>query len=967
MEYEPKPSESSPAREEGRDPDPVPADSSSEAPPPAEVEDVPSPESETTPEPSPASKSSRPPEPSEPSESKPPGLRVRRRTGPIPGRGAEGDAGPSKVAAGGDSHGDSRVAASAGIPWFRILKWGLPVVVAVVLGVIGGITFASAIRLPEVRSLTDFTPSLITQIRDRVGKPFANFSLERRILLKEDEVPELLEQALLASEDQGFYEHGGVDPLAIFRAQWANWRAGEITEGASTLTMQLAREVFLTREQVWSRKVAEAFYAVELEKNLSKQQILTLYLNLVNVGNGNYGMAAAARDYFNKEVAELTLPEAATLVGILPAPSRYNPYRRPDLVLQRRNTVLRRMRDAGYITPQEHDQAKEEPLLLGSDQPLDRLGPYFAEDVRKYLDTTYGTDAVVHGGLQVYTTLDPRIQRAAEKALRDGLVSIEHRKAWRGPIAHVEDGDLPAHTLPSWYGEPVLPDRWYQGLVLSVDRRRAEVKIEEELFELTPEGMRWLRQTRPDQVLEAGDVAWFRLEAPEGTVSPYDLEDEEEEGDEEAGGDEEGGAEEGGAEAARATAEEPRAGEPESALPTWSPEDLELFLEQEPEVEGAVVVLESATGAVRAMVGGWSFQRSKFNRATQAQRQVGSAFKPFVVGAALEMGYTPADTLFDAPTRFPGADQELSYRPRNYYREHFGILTLRRLLELSINVSAVKLQDMIGVERVIDFARRAGVESDLPPYPSLALGTAELTPMELAAAYATIANQGTWVEPYLIEKVVSADGRTMEEHLPNTQSAIDPRVAYVLTHILEGVVDRGTGARLAQLPLALAGKTGTTDDYSDAWFAGFTPRYTLLTWVGHNTKKSIGRNMTGAEAALPIWKQLVEQGLDEGWLREGEEFPVPAGVALQPVEYLTGLLPGPGAERVIEEAFLEGTEPVQEYTPKHGRIADLGWFQQGPFYIPKEGERMPDGWRTASGEIVEIEEPEVEGVDEGAG
>lgn len=828
------------------------------------------------------------------------------------------------------------------LPLRQILKWGLPVVAAAILGVVGGIAFASAIRMPQVRSLSEFTPSLITEIKDRDGETYATFSQERRVLLSEDEVPELLIQALIASEDQSFFEHGGVDPLAILRAQWANWRAGEITEGASTLTMQLAREVFLTRERTWNRKIAEALYAVELEKNLSKQQILTLYLNLVNVGGGNYGMAAAARDYFNKEVDELTLPETATLVGILPAPSRYNPYRRPDLVLQRRNSVLRRMRDAGFITREAFEEAQAEPLLLSPEEPADRLGPYFAEDVRKYLDATYGTDAVVHGGLQVETTLDPRIQRAADDALRYGLVRIEHRKAWRGPIAHVEDTDLAGHELPSWSGEPVRPDRWYQGLVLSVQGQTAQVKIEDHVFELTPAGMQWLRQKLPRQVLEAGDVAWFRLEAPEGSRDKRSKQ------------------------AVEASKKEGR--EDETDEETWKPEELTLSLEQEPEVEGAVLVLESATGAVRAMVGGWSFQRSKFNRATQARRQVGSAFKPFVLGAALESGYTPADTIFDAPTRFPGADQELTYQPRNYYRKHLGILTLRRVVELSINVSSVKLLDLIGAERVIDFARRAGIESDLPPYPSLALGTAELTPLELAAAYATIANQGTWVEPYLIDRVSSPDDRTLEEHLPNTQSAIDPRIAYVLSHVLEGVVDRGTGAKLAPLPLDLAGKTGTTDNYSDAWFAGFTPRYTILAWVGHNTKRPIGRNMTGAEAALPIWQRIAERGLEEGWIEEGATFPVPAGVTLQPVEYTTGLLPGPGATRVIEEAFVEGTEPVQEYTPKRGRIVEeLAWYQQRPFYIPKEGERMPAGWRTASGEIVEVPELEVEGVDDETG
>lgn len=841
-------------------------------------------------------------------------------------------------------------------PWRQVLLWSVPVALAVLLGVAGGITFAAAIRMPQVQALSNFTPSLITEIRDRNGDTFTTFSLERRMLLSEDEVPELLAKAVVASEDQGFYEHGGVDPMAIVRAQLANWQAGEITEGASTLTMQVAREVFLNQDRVWNRKIVEALYAVELEKTYSKQQILTFYLNLVNVGNGNYGMAAAARDYFNKDVGDLTLEETATLIGILPAPSRYNPYRRPDLVLQRRNSVLRRMRDTGVISAEEYEQAKEQPLLLRTDESSDRIGPYFAEDVRKILDATYGTDAVVHGGLQVETTMDPAIQRAAERALRDGLVSIEHRKAWKGPVAHVESGDLRTHELPSWQGEPVRPDRWYQGLVLSAGGRQAEVKIEDQVFELTPDGMKWWRQSRPDQVLKPGDVAWFRLEATEEAIRARA--EQQEARQEEA-------AKDGTDEADEAS--EDAAQEPQPAAPAWKTEELEIFLEQEPEVEGAVVVLESATGAVRAMVGGWSFRRSKFNRATQARRQVGSAFKPFVVGAALEAGYTPADTLFDAPTRFPGADQELSYKPRNYYREHFGILTLRRVLELSINVSSVKLLDMIGVERVIDFARRAGVESDLPPYPSLALGTAELTPIELAAAYATIANQGMWVEPYLIERVTSSEGRVMEQHLPNTQSTIDPRIAYVLTHIMEGVIERGTGARLAPIPLDLAGKTGTTDDYSDAWFVGFTPRYTILTWVGHNTKKTIGRNMTGAEAALPIWEQIVRRGVEEGWLDTEARFPVPPGVTLQPVEYLTGLLPGPGAERVIEEAFLEGTEPVQEFTPKAGRISQLQWFQQRPFYIPKEGERMPDGWRTASGEIVEIEDVEIDGPPEESG
>jgi penicillin-binding protein 1A len=536
-----------------------------------------------------------------------------------------------------------------------------------------------------------------------------------------------------------------------------------------------------------------------------------------------------------------------------------------------------------------------------SHAPRDRLGPYFAEEVRKHLDATYGTAAVVEGGLEVATTLDPDIQRAAEDALRDGLLRLDHRKGWRGAIRRLEGDAAAAEELAGWSGTEPEPGRWYQGLVVGVEGREARVSIGERAYTLTSEGIRWTRRDRPSELLEEGDVAWFRLEQPEE----------------------------------------------EGAAPV-------LMLEQEPELEGAVVVLESATGAVRAMVGGWDFERNKFNRVTQAKRQLGSAFKPFVYGAALEMGFTPADTLYDSPTAFLGADARLSYRPRNYYRSYYGIITLRRALELSANVTAVKLLDLIGVDRVIDFTRRCGIDSELPPYPSLALGSADVTPLEMAAAYAAIANHGTYVAPYLIERVEGADGRLLERHQPVTATATDPRVAYVLTHMLEGVIDRGTGAKLAAIDLDLAGKTGTTDDYSDAWFIGFTPRYTLLSWVGYDRKRSIGRNMTGAEAALPIWKSVVERGIDEGWLTAGQRFGPPSGVVETAVEYYTGLLPGPGAERLIEEAFVAGTEPVQQYSPRWGMIMGLPWYQQRGFYIPKEGEKIFGGADLLAGDEAPI-------------
>ena len=787
----------------------------------------------------------------------------------------------------------------------RALKWSVPLALAALVGVVAGVGFAAAIHVPQVEDVQAL-PSLITQVRDRGGDVFGTFSVERRMLMTENEIPPLLRDAVIAIEDPRFFQHGGVDALAVVRAQVANLRAGEIVEGASTLTMQLARDRFLTRDKEWSRKIEEAFLAVEIEKHYTKEQILALYLNVVNVGHGNWGMKAAARYYFNKEVGELTLPEAATLAGIVQIPSRYSPYKRPDLVRARRDRVLAQMLEEGFATRDEYEAAVATPLLVVTHGPRHRLAPYFAEDVRKHLVDAYGEDAVKHAGLQAWTTLDPQIQRSAEAALRDELIRLDHRKGWRGPVAHVEGpaAELAAMELPSWTGVEPEPGRWLQGLVVAADRGEVTVKIEGRSYPLTAAGIAWARRSSPAALLEPGDVAWFRLEASEGS-----------QGEGERTGD--GG--DGAVEAA-----EPR-----------------LMLEQEPELDGAVVVIESATGAVRAMAGGWDFERSKFNRATQAQRQVGSAFKPFVYGAALEAGFTPADTVLDAPAAFVGADNQLSYRPRNYSRDYYGIVTLRRALEQSANVTAVKLLDMVGVDRVIDFTRRCGVTAQLPPYPSLALGVADMTPLELATAYAAIANQGTWVEPYLIERVEDAGGRVLERHQAVTRPAIEARVAYVLAHVLEGVIDRGTGAKAAGLEIDLAGKTGTTDDFSDAWFVGFTPRYTLLTWVGYDLKKPIGRGMTGAEAALPMWMAIVEDGLEDGWLAAGERFGAPSGITVQTVEYATGLLPGPGAERFVEEAFVQGTEPVQRYEPQWGLIMELPWYQQRAYYIPKQGERMP--------------------------
>lgn len=772
----------------------------------------------------------------------------------------------------------------------RVRLWGIPPLVAVVLGGLAGVGFAAVIRMPKVDSLDDFRPGLITRLYDTEGELYASFARERRVLIDENDFPELLEKAVLAAEDSNFFQHGGVDAVGVARAVVKNFLEGRRAAGGSTITMQLARQLFLSREKKWRRKIEEAFLAVELEKNYSKQQILALYCNLIFLGHGNYGMESAARDFFGKSVHELSLTEAATLAGIPQRPSAYSPHRRPDLVVERRNYVLRRMFEEGFIDRAEYDAAIVEPLEVRQPRPRALVAPYFAEEVRKYLEAQYGAEAVLDEGLSVQTTLDPSIHPVAERALRAGLVRLDRVKGWRGPVAHRTEEDLESVELASWSALDLSPGVWNRGLVVGRDGRSMSIKLGDQVLPLAPAGVRWTGQKTPAAVLRKGDVAWFVLEEPDdGEGEPH------------------------------------------------------LVLMQEPELEGAALVVESATGAVRAMVGGWDFNRSKFNRSTQALRQVGSAFKPFVYGAALEMGYTPADTLFDGPMAFPPVLDQPPYSPRNYRRKYYGIITLRRALEDSINVTAVKLLDLVGADQAIDFARRAGIESELGPYPSLALGAADLIPMEVAAAYAAIANNGLWVQPHLIASVTDGEGRELERHTPTARKAMDPEIAYVLGRILEGVIDRGTARALKEFDLDIAGKTGTTDIYSDAWFVGFTPRYTMLVWVGHDVKKPIGRNMSGTTAAVPIWREIVAGGLEAGWLQEDERFLPPPGVTLQDVEYFSGLLPGADTELIVEEAFVDGTQPVRFLQPDWERILRLPWYQQRPYYLPKAGERMPEG------------------------
>ena len=772
------------------------------------------------------------------------------------------------------------------------MRFGWPLVVVLAIGVVGGIGFATVIDVPRIESLSEFSPSLITEIGDSSDVIFATYAKERRLLLEEGRVPLFVQQALLAAEDRNFFQHGGVDAEGVLRAVFKNLLQRRFI-GGSTITMQLARKLFLHPKKLWRRKVEEAFLAVELEKKLSKEQILTLYCNIMFFGHGNYGIEAAASSYFDKPASELLPHEAAALVGILQRPSDYSPYRRPDLVIARRDYVLRRMLEEGYLDAEQYGDAIALPLDVATRTEHRQTAPYFAEDVRKAIEKEMGSPALLEHGLHVRTTLDQQIQAAAEDALHNGLARLDRAlRGWRGVTDHVDPESMEIAETVARRTPDLSPSVWNEGVVIDVDAAGADVRIGSEILRLDRKGFKWTGRSRATDIIKPGDLIWVSVRSSEEVQDPE---------------------------------AEPR-----------------LELQQIPELEGAAIVLESASGAIRALVGGWDFATSKFNRATQARRQVGSAFKPFVFGAALESGYTVADMFFDAPTPFPAETPELTYSPRNYYREYYGITTMRKALEKSMNVTAVKVQDLVGAEGVVDFARRSGIESVLPAVPSLALGSADLVPLELASAYAAIANQGLYVEPYFVEQISDASGRVLDAHWMQARKAMDPEIAYVLTHMMSGVIDQGTAADAKHLEIDLAGKTGTTDDYSDAWFVGFSPRYTILVWVGHDLKLPIGRNMSGAVAALPIWIDVVERGLADGWLAPQETFVPPPGVVFHQVEYHTGLLAAPGAEFIVEEVFVEGTEPVLTYDPEWAKILELPWYQQQSHYIPKSGERMPD-------------------------
>jgi penicillin-binding protein 1A len=679
---------------------------------------------------------------------------------------------------------------------------------SIAIGAACGLLFVYASDLPEIRALETYRPTVVTEVYADDGQLVGSFALQRRILMTYEQCPKVLYDAVTAIEDQHFEEHWGIDFPRIAGAVWRKLLHGGKAQGASTITMQLAGNLFLDRSEISiRRKIQEVLLALQIERRYTKPQIFTMYANQVYLAHGNYGFAAAAQFYFGKSVTDLKLQEAALLAGMIRGPI-YSPLADPARALARRNLVLRRMEEEGKITPAEEVAAQKTPLGLHLQFPRNDLAPYFFEEIRKYLESTYGTEAVHERGLRVYTTLNVKMQQAANQAVRDGLHSYDRRHGWRGNLPNVlrdNLGKLDTYEDEDWH-HPIEKGSYVTGLVLAVDDRFATIKIGSYRAILSPPDFAWTGRKKPTDLLSVGDLAQFSIQ-----------------------------------ELHEATAR--------------------VQLEQQPGPQAALLAIDNATGEIKAMVGGYSFEDSKFNRATQAYRQVGSSFKVYLYADALEKGASPFDTISDTP--FTAISGGQPYSPHNYDEKFEGTITLRRALADSRNVPAVKLAEKVGINSVVDMARRFGITTPLPPYLPLVLGAADMRLIEHVSAFTVFPDDGIRIDPHMIRRVTSYDGALLEEAHPEVHDVISPEVARTMTAMLEEVIKFGTGVQAKALGRPAGGKTGTTQDYTDAWFMGFTPQLTCGVWVGYDDKQiSLGKKETGARAALPIWLEFMKTSLE---------------------------------------------------------------------------------------------------------
>jgi penicillin-binding protein 1A len=742
---------------------------------------------------------------------------------------------------------------------------------AVIIGVLAGAQMALISGVPRIEEIKGFVPAASTRIYADDDTLIGEFKIEKGVYVSIDRIPEHLIKAVVAVEDSRFWHHKGVDYLAIVRAVLKDIIAGRIKEGASTITQQLAKVVFLSPEKTVIRKLKEATLAYRLEKNLKKEEILELYLNKIYFGRGAYGVEMAARSYFGKSISDVNLAEAALLCGLIKAPSRYSPYNNLDMAKNRQQIVLNRMMEEGYITRKQVNEAYQQPLYLTSVRQEQYTNNYFLEYVRKHLEDTYGAEAVYSGGLKVYTTLNKKMQLAAVNSLKEGLLALDKRQGFRGPIGH-KDINLQEELAKKGTFEKVVirEGEIMTATVLTVSSNEATVKAMGIVGHLFLEDAQWanrlidskgrlVRRLRYNlsTFLRPGDIIKVRFK--ERGVRPV------------------------------------------------------FALEQDPLVQGAVVAIEASTGYIRAIVGGYDFNESEFNRAVSARRQAGSAFKPIVYAAAMDNGFTPASVIIDEPLVYEN-EKYGDWKPGNYDNKFQGATRLREGLAYSRNIITIKLLEEIGVNKVAKFAGALGIEGPFPRNLTLGLGSLSVSPLELTSAFGVFARGGIKIPPIAVKYVSDAEGNVVENNIPQGQNVISPQTAFLATSMLEDVVKYGTGKRARALNRPVAGKTGTTNEYKDAWFIGYTPELIAGVWVGFDDMRTLGHGETGARAASPIWISFMNQALSEmspydSGDAEERAFPVPDGIVTAVIDPLSGLLATNATEKMVE-FFKEGTVPA---------------------------------------------------------
>jgi penicillin-binding protein 1A len=682
---------------------------------------------------------------------------------------------------------------------------------AVITGSLAGLTLVYSVDLPQINELESYRPSTTTELYDRKGRIVGSFALERREVVGYDGFAPVLRQAVLSIEDKKFESHWGINMIRVMEAVWHDLRSHGRAQGASTLTMQLARNLFLSSERTAARKLQEAYLAIQIERAFTKQQIFTLYGNQIYLGHGMYGFEAGAEFYFAKHARDVTLPEAALLAGLPKGPSAFSPLLNPDKALRRRNLVLSEMESDHLISSSQAEEARNAPLGLRIAQPEMSMAPWFQEEVRKELEKRFGTEQVHEAGLKVQTTLDLDLQQTANRAVADGLAIYERRHGWTGKLENaLADGTtIEDYKHPDW-AMKTRPGDYVHALVTSALPLEIRARVGTNEVVLLPEDWGWTGKQYGDALAKPGDVIYIHLsETMEGS-------------------------------ARRAT------------------------LEQDSGAQGSLLAMDNTSGDVLAMVGGRDYALSQFNRATQAERQTGSSFKPYVYTAAIEDGAKPSDIIVDGPVSFAG------YTPHNYENDYRGAMTLTNAFAESRNIPAIKLAARVGIHKVIDVAHRFGITTNMPAYLPVALGAVEITLEEQVAAYAVFPNDGLRIKPRLIRKVTNADGITLWEDPPAVNEVIDQPTARTMMGLLRAVVQHGTGAAAAQLNHPLGGKTGTTSDFTDAWFLGFSPSVTCGVWVGYDSNQTLGEKETGARAALPIWMTVMRVAIAG---KDDERFP----------------------------------------------------------------------------------------------